>query len=146
LHATRSATVPHRRISVLIIDDEPAILDLAYETLRDEGYRAVTIASHGAALQHLTAFRFGLILADSPGALEADPWPTLEAVKAAAGDTPVIIFSAHRADRFAGYAERGFAGIISKPFDLDELLATVEKVLGDRARMGSPGDAEARDG
>jgi DNA-binding NtrC family response regulator len=125
--------VPHRRASILIIDDDQAIRDLAFEALRDEGYRAVTLASHAEALQHLAAFRFGLILADSPGALEADPWPILEAVKAAAGDSPVIIFSAHRADHFADYRARGFAGLISKPFDLDQLLATVGAVLRDRA-------------
>ena len=106
--------MPHRRVSILIIDDDQAIRDLAFEALRDEDYRAVTLASHAEALQHLAAFRFGLILADSPGATEVDPWPMLEAVKAAAGDTPVILFSAHRPDRFAGYTERGFAGLIEQ--------------------------------
>ena len=141
----RECQVPHRRVSILIIDDDRSIRDLAFEALRDEGYRAVTLASHAEALQYLAAFRFGLILADSPGALEADPWPVLEAVKAAAGDSPVILFSAHRADYFADYRARGFAGLISKPFDLDQLLTTVAAVLTDRGGMAPAVDDEGHD-
>jgi two-component system response regulator GlrR len=125
----RSAAVPYHRASILVIDDDPAILDLAAEALRDEGYRAVTLARHAEAVRHLAAFRFGVILADSAGAGAADPWTELEAVKTAAGDTPVLIFSAHHPSAFAGYAERGFAGVIAKPFDLDELLTTVRDTL-----------------
>jgi two-component system OmpR family response regulator len=121
--------VPHRRASILIIDDDDAIRELANQALHDEGYRAVTLASHGEAVRHLAAFRFDLILADTAGATQTNPWPALETVRAAAGQTPVLIFSAHRPDVFTGYAERGFAGVIAKPFDLDELLNTVQATL-----------------
>jgi DNA-binding response OmpR family regulator len=130
--------VPHRRASILIIDDDPGIQDLTAQALRDEGYRALTLATHAEAVQHLAAFRFDLILADTAGATQTNPWPALEAVRAAAGQTPVLIFSAHRPDIFTGYAERGFAGVIAKPFDLDELLTTVQATLVGRAQ-GRPG-------
>ncbi len=51
------------------------------------------------------------------------------ATREAVGDTPVLIFSAHPASAFDGYAERGFAGVISKPFYLNELLATIRATL-----------------
>ena len=121
--------MPHRRASILIIDDDPAILDLAALALRDEGYHAITLASHAEAVQHLAAIRFDLILADSAGAGVADPWAALETVRAAAGDTPVLIFSAHNSAVFADHAARGFAGVLAKPFDLDEFLATVRDTL-----------------
>jgi DNA-binding NtrC family response regulator len=121
--------MPYRRASILIIDDDQAIQDMTAQVLRDEGYRALTLAGHAEAVQHLRAFRFGLILADSAGAGVADPWAALEAVQAAAGETPVVIFSAHPPHTFDGHAERGFAGVIAKPFDLDALLATVKAVL-----------------
>jgi DNA-binding response OmpR family regulator len=125
--------VPHRRASILIIDDDQAIRDLAYQALHDEGYRAVRLASHAEAVRHLAAFRFDLILVDCAGAGQADPWPALEAVRAEAGETPVLIFSAHYPSVFAGYAERGFAGVIARPFGLDELLTTVRATLVGRA-------------
>ena len=121
--------MPHRRASILIIDDDLDIRDMAGEALRDEGYRAVTLATHAEGVQRLAAVHFDLILADSAGAGVADPWAALEAVKAAAGHTPVIIFSAHAPHVFAGYAEHGFAGLTAKPFDLDDLLATVRLTL-----------------
>jgi two-component system, OmpR family, response regulator MprA len=130
--------VPHRRASILIIDDDPAIRDLANQALQDEGYRAITLASHAEAVRHLAAFRFNLVLADTAGAAKTDAWSALEEVRAAAGETPVLIFSAHHPSVFTGYAERGFAGVIAKPFDLDELLTTVQATLTwrDKDRTG----------
>ena len=121
--------MPYHRASILVIDGDLSIRDMAGEAMRDEGYRAVTLATHTDAVRHLVAFRFDLILADSAGAGVADPWAGLEEVKDAAGDTPVVIFSAHDPQVFAGYAEHGFAGLVAKPFDLDELLGTVKVVL-----------------
>ena len=134
--------MPHRQATILVIDDDAVIREVVCETLRQEGYRAVTAASHAEALRHLAAFRYALILADTEGATTRDPWPSLEAVRAAAAGTPVFIFSAHLPRSFAGYAERGFAGVISKPFDLDELLATLSKALSGRQwpTVPPPGD------
>ena len=50
----------------LIIDDDPAILDLMRVALRNAGYRVATAASFEqgvAALEHL---RFDLVLTDAP--------------------------------------------------------------------------------
>jgi DNA-binding response OmpR family regulator len=44
-----------------------------------------------------------------------------------------VIFSAHDTGMFADYAARGFASVIAKPFDLDEMLAAVQASLGQRA-------------
>lgn len=87
-------------------------------------------AAHADALVALAAFRFALVLADTAGATAADPWSGLEAVRDAAGDTPVVVFSAHHPRVFADFHERGFAGLVAKPFDLDTLLATVRHLVG----------------
>jgi hypothetical protein len=52
-------------------------------------------------------------------------WAELARVRDAAGPTPVLIFSALQHDTFADWRDRGFAGLISKPFDLDYLTSTV---------------------
>jgi CheY-like chemotaxis protein len=124
--------MPHRRASILVIDDDSAIRDLTAQTLRDEGYFAVTLTDHSEAVRYLAAFRFDLVLADSAGAGVADHWAALEKVRAAAGDTPILVFSAHDPAVFADYVERGFAGVIAKPFDLDGLLAAVCDTLAGR--------------
>src|SRR4051812_2967051 len=116
--------MPHHR-TILVVEDEPDICQVTAEVLRDAGYRVVVVARHEEALAHLRTSRFGLILADPAGIL-ADPWAGLEALREAAGTSPVIIYSAHAPATFAGCCERGFAGFLAKPFDLDELLAIVQ--------------------
>jgi DNA-binding response OmpR family regulator len=127
--------VPYRR-TILLVEDDPDLRELTAAALRDEGYRVVAVARHAEALAQLRAFRFGLVLADSEG-MVADPWAGLEALLRAAGPTPVVIYSAHRPEVFADHAARGFAGLLVKPFDLDELLATV------RAHLPAPGGGDA---
>ena len=109
--------MPYRLASILVIEDDPAIRDATAQALRDEGYRAVALTGYAEAMRYLAAFRFDLILADSAGAGVADPLATLEAVRAAAGDTPILVFSAPDPVVFADHAARGFAGVIAKPFE-----------------------------
>ncbi len=112
----------------MVVEDHPDIRELTVAALRDEGYLVVAVAEYSEAITHLAAFRFGLILADSAGVV-TEPWRSLEALRNAAGLTPVVIYTAHSPARFAGYAERGFAGFLAKPFDLDNLLAIVREHL-----------------
>jgi DNA-binding response OmpR family regulator len=125
--------VSHRG-SILVIDDDPSILGLAREVLTDEGYRVVAAPTHDAALALLRSATFDLVLSDTGGADGTGEarWAEPERILAEAGAAPVLVFSAHRADAFDGYRERGFAGVVTKPFDLDELLETVQVVLGGR--------------
>jgi CheY-like chemotaxis protein len=90
------------------------------------------------ALRHA---RVGLLLADArlPGAggVAGDRWAAVERVRALAGAAPVVIVTAYRAEDFADYAARGFAGLLTKPFDLDELTATA------RRHLPAPGSTRA---
>ncbi len=127
--------------TVLVIDDDRAILALMRRALRGEGYGVETAATLDEARPPLAARRCSLVLADTPRATDrADPafWAGLAAIRDAAGDTPVAIFSAHSPDAFDGYAARGFAGVVAKPFDLDALLASVETLIGPRPTV-APG-------
>lgn len=125
-----------RTPTILVVEDDDAILALARETLRDEGYRVIGAASVEDARAALSAFRCVLVLTDTMGAsAPADPtfWGGLEAIRAAAGGTPVVIFSAHRPELFDGHEARGFAGVLPKPFDLDGLADAVRRFAGEGA-------------
>jgi DNA-binding NtrC family response regulator len=120
------------RQTILVIDDDPAIRDLARDVLAGEGYRVVTAVTHDEAMIALSSFRFSAVLADTAGSVATssfDRWVELERIRAAAGGAPTVIFSAHNRETFADFAERGFAGVIAKPFDLEEMLATVQATL-----------------
>jgi DNA-binding response OmpR family regulator len=43
---------------------------------------------------------------------------------------PVVIVSAHPASVFAGWAERGYAAVLPKPFDIEALSALVRLLCG----------------
>jgi CheY-like chemotaxis protein len=129
----RAAREPGR---ILLGEDAAAIAALTREVLEAAGYRVEVSPTHAAALAALAAARYALFLADTEGPIvaDADPahWRSVEAVRAAAPGTPVVIFSAHDPRAFRGSQERGFAGLLSKPFDLDALLRIVGAIVGPR--------------
>jgi DNA-binding NtrC family response regulator len=133
-YSPQYAPTPYR---VLVIDSERMILDLLGEVLAEEGARPTLVADLPGALAALARERFDVILADTLDRRTTDVaferWATLEAVKAVAGTTPVLLFSAHPASAFAEGRARGFAGFIAKPFDLDALAQTL-RVCAESAR------------
>ena len=131
--ARRSGTVAAGARNLLVVEDDPAILDLVRESLRGEGYRVAVAATFAQAVEALSHARFDLVLADALGAATTDPqanrWAILESVRDLAGYTPVVIFTAHRQSDFADFKERGFSDLLLKPFDLDDLLDTIRRNL-----------------
>jgi two-component system OmpR family response regulator len=129
--------------AILVVEDEPAIAEVVAETLRAEGYR-VAVASTGAeALALALSGRPACVLLDlhlpvmdGPDFLRAyrtvlasAPRPT----DAEAADTPapVIISTAMSGAEAALEAERlGASGFLTKPFDLDSLIAIVRGATG----------------
>ena len=100
--------------------------------MTEEGLRVVLAPDLPEALGARQE-RFDLILADSLAEFDTDfsldQWSALETIKAHAGSTRVVIFSAHPQRHFACWQARGFAGFIAKPFDLDDLVETVQLYL-----------------
>lgn len=139
-HLDATRTLPH---SLLVIDDEQPILELLGEALTEEGLRVTQAADLAEAVAALDRDRFDLILADSLAGFDSgfalDQWPALETIKTHAGTSRVIIFSAHPQRHFTGWQARGFAGVIAKPFDLDELVETVHLYLSVERAAASGG-------
>jgi len=124
----------HAGTTILVVEDDPTIAALVQTCLQDEGYRVVIALHFAQAVDALAHTRFALVLADTLSATQAvrgaDRWTLLEQVRALAGYTPVVIFTAHRAQEYADFRARGFHDLLLKPFDLDELVATVQRSLG----------------
>ncbi len=119
--------------TILVIEDDPNILDILLEGLVDEGYRPVGATGPEEAVSLLTAASFDLILTDAfrpAGLVESEGrWGTLAGVCAAAGTTPIVIVTAHQLDEYADFRARGFAALLAKPFDLHELYEVVRRTL-----------------
>jgi signal transduction histidine kinase/DNA-binding response OmpR family regulator len=127
--------------SVLVVDDETDTLDFLRDTLRSEGFRVVAAHDGRQALEALAKARPDLVLLDIMMP-EQSGFEVLEAL-AQHPDTasiPVVVLTA-RADDVD--AQRGLAlgarKYMSKPFDVQALIAEVQRQVGARA-------AEARGG
>ncbi len=127
---------------VLVVDDDPEVLSLIEELLRDQGYAVLTAST---ALEGLALARQGrpdmlvldMTLTDMSGLeicaqMKAD---------AATRDVPVLAISGRRSDSAAQEAvRRGADCFMSKPLDLRKFLGMTGALLARRAvRADSPG-------
>ena len=108
---------------VLVVDDDKDIRDLLSEALAGEGY-SVVAARHGAeALERLRCRRADVILLDLMMPV-MDGWQFREAQlrDPALAGIPVVVMSASDPAGISADAR------ITKPVELDLLLATIERV------------------
>jgi two-component system response regulator RegX3 len=113
---------------VLVVDDEPALLDAVGYALRSEGFEVETATDGENALQTLNDDSIGLVVLDIM-------LPRLSGIEVCrrmreASDVPIILLSARDAevDRVLGL-ESGADDYVTKPFSMPELLSRVRAVL-----------------
>jgi DNA-binding response OmpR family regulator len=114
---------------VLVVDDDPSIQGFLAEALTDEGYGVRTAANGREALSVLDTWRPDLILLDLMMP-EMDGWAfrAKQRTIPAVADVPVIVFSATR-DLVSKAAALEPAHVFAKPFDLEALLGTIERLI-----------------
>jgi two-component system OmpR family response regulator len=112
------------------VDDEATIRDVLSGALRFAGYEVGTAASGAGALRAAAASRPDLMLLDVMMP-EGDGFETVRRMRTAGGpEIPVIFLTARDEvpDRLAGF-EIGADDYITKPFNLEEVLARIRAVL-----------------
>jgi two-component system nitrogen regulation response regulator GlnG len=129
----------HRQHVVLCADDEPGIRGLIADGLEKSGLRVVTAENGREALSRFEADRPDLVLLDLRMP-HIDGLQVLRRIKSRQPTLPVLLMSGHGDIRTAVDAMRlGAHDFIEKPFRLDELRATVARVLQiAAARDGAP--------
>ena len=115
---------------VLVVDDDPSIQGFLAEALTDEGYGVRTAGNGREALAVLQEWLPDLILLDLM-MTEMDGWAfrSEQRTLAAVADVPVIVLSATR-DLAAKAKGLDAAHIFAKPFDVEALLGTIERLTG----------------
>ncbi len=120
--------------SILIVDDEAILREFVGQTLARAGH-AVGIAADGdEALEAAARDPYALVLLDQVMP-KRNGLKTLEALRAAHPELPVVIMTAHGTVESAVAAMRlGAVDYLQKPFDADRLEEVVGRVL-DVARL-----------
>jgi len=114
--------------TILVVDDEPSIAQIATDYLRHGGFGVVTASNGADALALARAQRPDLIVLDLG-------LPRMDGIEVAKtlrreGDIPIIMLTARieESDRLAGL-ELGADDYVTKPFSPRELVARVRSVL-----------------
>ena len=114
---------------ILAVDDDPAILDVVAQVLADEGYRVLTANSGRAAVELARQHVPKLILLDLMMP-EMNGWQVVAELRVSplTRSIPILLLSARR-DTELMANDLGVNSYLEKPFDLDELLMRVRRIL-----------------
>ena len=129
-------------VSVLVVDDDPAIRHMVVDYLESHDLRAASVSNGQEMVRHLAGSEPDLMILDLRLGGE-DGLDLLRNLRLRS-DLPVIITSGHRQDeldRVVGL-ELGADDYMTKPFGLRELLARIRAVL---RRRGGCHTASPRD-
>lgn len=114
---------------ILIVDDEPDILLMLRMSLEDEGHEIVMAADGEMALARLAEHEPDLMLLDLMMPV-LDGWGVLERMQHAGDTTPVVVLSAKSEQPDVDRTMKlGALEFVTKPFDLDRIVALVADVL-----------------
>ncbi len=124
----RRAVTEQHTATILVVDDDPDILNLLKDALATEGYRVETCANARQVTNLVSDLQPNLVILDviMPG---ADGISLCRQIRDTT-DIPVIMLSAKgdATDRVIGL-RTGADDYLAKPFHVDELLARIEAVL-----------------
>ncbi|MEK7749315.1 MAG: response regulator [Bacteroidota bacterium] len=114
---------------ILVVDDEDALRTVLSAELEGEGYQVTTAADGQEAINVLTTSGFDLILLDIKMP-NVDGFEVLRFVKEKHPKTKVIMLTGFADLKNAIESKKlGAEDFVSKPYDLVDLLTTVERVL-----------------
>jgi two-component system, OmpR family, alkaline phosphatase synthesis response regulator PhoP len=119
------------RAKILVVDDEPDILDIVRTNLEGSGYEVSGAATGVDALRQLKLLRPDLVILDVVMP-EVDGWEVLRRMRRdpQSASTPIVMLTClgEEAEILLGLAE-GAVEYVTKPFDPEHLVATVDTLL-----------------
>jgi len=114
---------------LLVVDDEPTIVELLSASLRFAGFEVATATNGRDALDAARTFRPDLLVLDvmMPG---LDGFDVVKRLRGEGARVPVLFLTARDAteDRITGLTLGG-DDYVAKPFSLDEVIARIRAVL-----------------
>ena len=132
-----------RQKSILVVDDDAAMLRALEKVLRQAGCLVIRAQSGEEAIKQLRdrAKRFDLVITDLRMPL-VNGMSILHAVRSVFPELPVMIITAYAGpDTKAGFLQQGAAAFLEKPLDAPKLLEEVARVLAADKTKGANHEA-----
>ena len=123
------------RREIVIVDDEPGIAELLKEVLFDEGFHPIVFTRAAPALAHIHLYPPALVITDLllPGIRGEQ---LVASVRSRFGaDMPIVAMSASLSTQVL--AALPVDAVLTKPFDLDELVAIAHDLTSRSGRINS---------
>ncbi len=115
---------------ILIVDDNKSMLYTLSRILEDAGYSCLTAENGQSAIQKVKSSDFALVILDFKMP-DSDGMNVLVSLKSLKPELPVIILTAFGEIKKAVEAiKSGAEDYITKPFDNNEMLKSIKRVLG----------------
>jgi two-component system OmpR family response regulator len=129
---------------VLVVDDEPSIVDLLCAALRLAGYDVATAGSGRQALRVAGEYHPDLLVLDVM-LPDLDGYEVARRLRAAGESVPVLFLTARdaTADKILGLTVGG-DDYVTKPFSLEEVALRIRAVLRRTRGAAEPGDTVLR--
>lgn len=116
---------------ILVVDDDEPLRTVLSTELSSEGYEVTTAADGSEAIDLVRDNNFDLVLLDIKMP-NVDGFEVLKFIKGGKPNTKVIMLTGFADLKNAIESKRlGAEDFVSKPYDLVDLLTTIERVLGD---------------
>ncbi len=118
---------------VLIVDDDPDIVTTLHDFLEHEGYHVEAVHTGMEALTRAHDHHYNAVILDL-GLPDRDGLSVLESLQREDPQLPVIILTAFtNSERTIGSLMQGAFAYLTKPYNRDELRATLRRALGVQA-------------
>ncbi len=116
-------------VKVLVVDDEPNIVDVISMALRYEGFAVASAATGADALEQVAAFEPDLMVLDVM-LPDMEGFEVAQRLSAGRALVPIVYLTARdaTADKIRGLTTGG-DDYVTKPFSLEELVARIRTIL-----------------
>lgn len=115
------------KATILLAEDDPAIRQILYRLLTDEGYHVITAGSGVEALEIALITRIDLLLLDL-SMPDQDGWKVFEQLSVNYPSLPFILLTEQPGQFFQAIAT-GAGVLMEKPLDFTQLFVTIHNLL-----------------
>jgi DNA-binding NtrC family response regulator len=131
---------------ILIVDDDSVTCELLCEVFEREGFRAQFVQSGEEALETLAREPADILVSDIRMKTKIDGLSLLEFVRRDHPGIPMVLMTAFGSiDTAIRAVKHGAFDYLSKPFDIDKMVATVRRAIDSLATSSNDGETSEAD-